>query len=189
MQVPKSLDRALKSKNVLYAVLVVSILNVLNYLMNHQYESTIFFCAVGFLVAYFNKNMTVVMAAAIVGTLLFRQSQYISREGMEQNDNDVSDTKTNQDPSGQHHNNHSDNKKPDCASESTENACNDLEGCAWDNNKDPKCFASPVKEEFTTKKNDNNSNAELAEAERLMTRLENMMNKAESFGGMFGGKK
>ena len=184
MQVPKYLDRALKSKNVMYTLLVVSILNVLNYLANNQYESTIFFCAVGFLVAFFNKNMTVVMAAAIVGTLLFRQSQYISREGMG-NGNDGADhangNGTNHDNS---HDDGSENKNP--CSDYDENKC-PADKCSWDAG-DGEC---KTKETFANRKSKGGSDAssDLAEAERLMTRLENMMQKAESFGGMFGGGK
>ena len=46
------------------------------------------------------------------------------------------------------------------------------------------------KETFTGRsKKSSEGNSDLAEAERLMTRLETMMQKAESFGGMFGGGK
>ena len=61
MKLEKTVERLMKDKNVMYVLLVVSVLNVLQYLMNEQFESTIFFCAVGFLTAYFSKNMSVVM--------------------------------------------------------------------------------------------------------------------------------
>ena len=152
----------MKNKNVMYVLLVVSLLNVLQYLANNQYESTIFFCAIGFLTAFFSKNMSVVMSVAILGTMLFRQSEYISKEGL---DNKTKDVDEDEEPSVVDVSNE---EMP--VPSKTEN------------------FATSAKKSGRVN-NNGNGNADLAQAENLLSRLEQMMGKLENFSGMFGGGK
>lgn len=81
-KMPK-LDKLLNNKNVLYAVFVIAILNLLGYLMMQNTEAVVFFLIVGFLTTYFSKNMTVVLIVAIVATSIFASTRitYI-KEGM-----------------------------------------------------------------------------------------------------------
>ena len=69
-KMPK-LDKLLNNKNVLYAVFVIAILNLLGYLMMQNTEAVVFFLIVGFLTTYFSKNMTVVLIVAMVATSIF----------------------------------------------------------------------------------------------------------------------
>lgn len=68
MKVPK----ILKNKYVLYAVLILAVVNVLGYLTMKDYNSLIMFVVVGVLASYFNKNMTINLLLAIVVTSLSR---------------------------------------------------------------------------------------------------------------------
>ena len=52
-KMPK-LDKLLNNKNVLYAVFVIAILNLLGYLMMQNTEAVVFFLIVGFLTTYFS---------------------------------------------------------------------------------------------------------------------------------------
>jgi len=81
-KMPK-LDKLLNNKNVLYAVFVIAILNLLGYLMMQNTEAVVFFLIVGFLTTYFSKNMTVVLIVAMVATSIFASTRitYI-KEGM-----------------------------------------------------------------------------------------------------------
>ena len=81
-KMPK-LDKLLNNKNVLYAVFVIAILNLLGYLMMQNTEAVVFFLIVGFLTTYFSKNMSVVLIVAIVATSIFASTRitYI-KEGM-----------------------------------------------------------------------------------------------------------
>lgn len=69
-KLPK-LDKLLNDKNVLYIVFVLSILNILGYLLLQNFEAVVFFLIIGFLTTYFSKNMIIVLMVAMVSTSLF----------------------------------------------------------------------------------------------------------------------
>ena len=196
MQLGKNVDKVMKNKNVMYVLLVVSILNVLNYLANKQFESTIFFCAVGFLTAYFSKNMSVVMSAAILGTLVFRQSN-VSREGLEDNGDEKENGEEGKDEKKEEEVCYDPNNDNTISITKSQVEC-EKAGHTWGVVPEKKDEADEKdageKEEFTTgsvneKQGSNGGNPDLAQAENLLGRLEKMMGKMESFGGMFGGKR
>ena len=209
MKLEKTVERLMKDKNVMYVLLVVSVLNVLQYLMNEQFESTIFFCAVGFLTAYFSKNMSVVMLTAIVATLLFRQSN-ISTEGFKEGvgqadgegDGEAHDTPDHHDKSKSKNGKEDDQKHREGTSDNVKK--NDDKSNTKDDENNPTDDNNPTDENtiaaFTNRKIENFGGAtppalppgaqdQLAHAEGMLKRLESMMGKLESFGGMFGGKK
>ena len=51
----------LKDKNVLRVVALLSVLNLIGYLMIRDLDAVAFFTIVGFLTTYFSKNMIVVV--------------------------------------------------------------------------------------------------------------------------------
>lgn len=89
----------LTNKYVLYTVLFLAITNVLGYLAVKDFESIILMVAVGALVNHFNKNMIVVLSAAILVTAIFNTSNkaawpwyeregFKNKEGLEQKVNE-----------------------------------------------------------------------------------------------------
>ena len=72
----------LKSKVLLYALTLLSLMSLLNFLYVEDMKSVTFFIVVGYLTTFFSKNMIVVLATAIVSTnLLMSRSVY---EGMKE---------------------------------------------------------------------------------------------------------
>lgn len=88
----------LNNKVVLYIVLIISILNILGYLMNNNLEAVIFFVVLGFLTTYFSSNMIIVLTISIVGTALFSNitASRKLKEGMKgkKNNESVDEKKT-----------------------------------------------------------------------------------------------
>ena len=74
LKIPK-MDKLLNDKNVLYAVFVIAILNVLGYLMTKNIEAVAFFLVIGFLTTYFSKNMIVVLIITIITTSIFASTR------------------------------------------------------------------------------------------------------------------
>lgn len=66
-----NLNTLLKDKNVLRLVVILSIFNLLGYVMVKDVTVVIFFLLVGYLTTYFSKNMIVVLLVAIVFSNLF----------------------------------------------------------------------------------------------------------------------
>jgi hypothetical protein len=74
-------SKVLTNKYTLYIILFLAITNVLGYLMIGDFDSLGLFIAIGFLTAYFSKNMVVVLGTAMVATnFIFTTSMY--REGL-----------------------------------------------------------------------------------------------------------
>ena len=65
-----SLGGLLKNRMVLYAVLIIALVSLLNYLNSRNYRSLLIFLVVALLVNCFNKNMTLVLGSALVLTHL-----------------------------------------------------------------------------------------------------------------------
>lgn len=81
-----NVDSLLKDKNVLRIVALLSVLNLLGYLMMHNLDAVAFFVIIGFLTTYFSKNMIIVLLVAMVTTNFLvasrNNSQYSTIEGM-----------------------------------------------------------------------------------------------------------
>jgi len=80
-----SMNYLLKSRNVLYVVLFLSVANLFSYLMMKQLDAVAFFIIIGFLTTYFSKNMIIVMLTAVVSTFFLVQIKMLGnvQEGME----------------------------------------------------------------------------------------------------------
>jgi len=75
----------LRSRNVLYVVLLIAIANLFSYLMMKQLDAVAFFIIIGFLTSYFSKNMIVIMLTSMVSTFALVQINMLGnvQEGME----------------------------------------------------------------------------------------------------------
>lgn len=104
----------LRDKNVLRVVSVISILNLIGFVMLRNFDAVAFFVIVGFLMTYFSKNMIIVLLVAMLSTNFFISSRLlhpIIKEGMKgtnrkktpvsKNDDDVEDKENVQDDSAQ----------------------------------------------------------------------------------------
>ena len=75
-----SMKKIMANKYLLWGVFGLTIVNVLGYLANNQYNSLTFMICVGLLTSFFNKNMTVVLLVAVLSTALVNSRKII--EGM-----------------------------------------------------------------------------------------------------------
>ena len=73
----------LKNKYVLYALLVIGIVNVLGYVALQDYNSLALFVVMGLLSSYFSKNMSVNLLVPIIGTGLMVVNDKV-QEGFEE---------------------------------------------------------------------------------------------------------
>jgi hypothetical protein len=80
-----SMNYLLKSRNVLYVVLFLSVANLFSYLMMKQLDAVAFFIIIGFLTTYFSKNMIIIMLTSVVSTFVLVQLNMLGKvqEGME----------------------------------------------------------------------------------------------------------
>ena len=74
----------------LYLVAFISLVDVIGYIMRHQYSAVVFFYLVGMLTFYYTKNMSVVLLTALIGTTLmhFANNLFGIREGMKESAED-----------------------------------------------------------------------------------------------------
>jgi hypothetical protein len=96
LTLPK-MDKLINDKNVLYAVFIIAILNVLGYLLAQNVDAIAFFLIIGFLSTYFSKNMIVVLMIAIVTTSIFNITRGKYVEGMSTRRNDKTKQKGKED--------------------------------------------------------------------------------------------
>ena len=80
------LNSILSNRYVLYAIVILAVLNVIKFVTNKDWNSLTFFVVLSYLTTCFSKNMTIVLATGIVGTVLFNGSNSIFREGLENKD-------------------------------------------------------------------------------------------------------
>ena len=137
-KMPK-MDKFLNNKNVLYAVFVVAILNLLGYLMLQNTEAVVFFLIIGFLTTYFSKNMTVVLIVAIVSTSIFASTRNTVKEGMASKKDSKNDDKKEE--------SEKDHTKSD--DEEEEDVEDDLEGMEGMKTKSKVDYASTMEQAYT----------------------------------------
>ena len=92
MKLNKTLKKLMTNKYVLYAVLFISITNILGYLMVKDFESLALFIALGMITSYFSKNMIIILGVAMVGTNFVFASNKI-REGFKEGVKNAKDGK------------------------------------------------------------------------------------------------
>jgi len=90
LSLPKSLNSLMRNKVVLYAVLALSVVNLLGYLTQNNLTAVGVFLVVGYLMTLASKNMaTVLLVALVVTNVVVRQNLlrgYGLLEGMVQTD-------------------------------------------------------------------------------------------------------
>ena len=82
MKIPKSFSKMLENKYVLYFVLVLTLINLLGYMMLGNFHAIIFFILAAFLTANFSRNMIVVLCVPLILTSVFMVGKAV-KEGFE----------------------------------------------------------------------------------------------------------
>jgi hypothetical protein len=82
MKIPKSFSKMLENKYVLYFVLVITLINLLGYMMLGNFNAIIFFILAAFLTANFSKNMIVVLSIPLILTSVFMVGKAV-KEGFD----------------------------------------------------------------------------------------------------------
>ena len=92
----------LQNKYVLYAVLIIAILNIIGYLAAKNMDAVLFFILVGLLTTYFTRNMIIVLVICIVATNFYIGATRVfyggaggssgSKEGLENEHDDADDS-------------------------------------------------------------------------------------------------
>lgn len=83
MGIQHTVSKLLINRNFLHVVFVVSLLNLIAYLVSRNFQAIIFFILIGSIVGNFSKNMTVVLLVPLFLANLFVYIQHRRREGFE----------------------------------------------------------------------------------------------------------
>ena len=97
MKLKGVLNKLLTNKWVLNIVFVASLLSVISYLLSGNIDAFLFFVVMAVLIAYFSKNMIVVLGVPLILVNLFvaNKGKQDNREGLENaSDSSSTDTKT-----------------------------------------------------------------------------------------------
>ena len=74
------------NKVVLYAVTLIALISIINYIMTLNYNAIILFIAIAGLTYTYTKNMTIVLASSVIFTFILNfVNKTVMREGMERN--------------------------------------------------------------------------------------------------------
>jgi hypothetical protein len=90
------------NKYVLYLVALIALIDILGYIMRHEFSAVIFFYLVGMITYYYTKNMTLVLTICLVVTSFAHliKNQLGFKEGLEVKEEDFSkNNKKNEDES------------------------------------------------------------------------------------------
>jgi hypothetical protein len=80
-----NVDSLLSDKNVLRIVAIISVFNLMGYVMLRNFDAVTFFVIIGFLTTYFSKNMIIVLLVSMVSTNFLVASRMVQSsisEGM-----------------------------------------------------------------------------------------------------------
>jgi hypothetical protein len=92
MKLNATLSKLLTNKMVLNVIFVISVLNVIGYLMLGNVNAVIMFTLISFLISYFSKNMIIILGAPLILVNLIVMGQ-ATREGFEKKDAEKDATK------------------------------------------------------------------------------------------------
>jgi len=88
MKLNATLSKLLTNKMVLNVIFVISVLNVIGYLMLGNVNAVIMFTLISFLISYFSKNMIIILGAPLILVNLIVMGQ-ATREGFKKKDADT----------------------------------------------------------------------------------------------------
>lgn len=83
MNLKASLSNLLTNKYVLNIVFFVSLLNVIGYVIYRNYDAVIYFILIGLTMAYFSKNMIIILGVPLILVNLFSMGKRKIYEGLE----------------------------------------------------------------------------------------------------------
>jgi Tfp pilus assembly major pilin PilA len=82
MKLKSTFSKLLTNKLLLNIIAVISLFNILGYLMVHNLNAAVYFIALAFLIFYFSKNMIIVLGVPLILVNLFVYMNIV-KEGME----------------------------------------------------------------------------------------------------------
>ena len=77
------MNSLLKDQNVLRIIALVSVFNLLGYLMMQNLDAVAFFIIIGFLTTYFSKNMIIVLLVSMIATNFLVMSRAVGKKTIE----------------------------------------------------------------------------------------------------------
>ena len=80
----------LHNRILLYATFVLSLLNLVFFIVDKDFTSITFFILIGFLTSFFSKNMMVVLLLSLILTNILKYGSTLNKEGMDE-DEDLED--------------------------------------------------------------------------------------------------
>jgi len=83
MNLKASLSNLLTNKYVLNVVFFVSVLNLIGYVMYRNYDAVTYFVLIGLMMAYFSKNMIIILGVPLILVNLFSLGKRKVYEGLE----------------------------------------------------------------------------------------------------------
>ena len=83
MNLKASLSNLLTNKYVLNVVFFVSVLNLIGYVMYRNYDAVTYFVLIGLMMAYFSKNMIIILGVPLILVNLFSLGKIKVYEGLE----------------------------------------------------------------------------------------------------------
>jgi hypothetical protein len=89
MKLNATVSKLLTNTYVLNIVFFVSVLNIIGYVVYRNYEGVMYFILIGLLVAYFSKNMTVILGVPLILVNLFSRKTFEGAENMGENVEDI----------------------------------------------------------------------------------------------------
>ena len=96
MNLNASISKFITNTYVLNIVFFVSILNIMGYVIYRNYDAVLYFVLVGMLVAYFSKNMTLILGIPLILVNLFSIGKRKVYEGLEKMNSDEEVEKENE---------------------------------------------------------------------------------------------
>jgi hypothetical protein len=95
MKLNATVSKLLTNTYVLNIVFFVSVLNIIGYVVYRNYEGVMYFILIGLLVAYFSKNMTVILGVPLILVNLFSRKTFEGAENMGENIEDINSNSEN----------------------------------------------------------------------------------------------
>jgi len=82
-------DGLLHNRVLLYATFVLSLLNLVIFMVEKDFYSITFFILIGFLTTFFSKNMLVVLLLSLILTNILKYGSNLNKEGMDEDEDEL----------------------------------------------------------------------------------------------------
>jgi hypothetical protein len=85
MKVPIIISKIFTNKYFLYLMVFLAFTNIIGYIILGNINAVIYFILIGILIAFFSKNMSLILLVALIFTNLIVVNNYSTKEGLENN--------------------------------------------------------------------------------------------------------